>query len=470
MLGQIFLPDEKMSLPLQVELDQADLSENVASRRSTRLRWTGLGFSVLMLIGLSVCALHSFAPNASAEAAPLVPEVASYMLAPGGMHPARHPEGAHAVPADFRSASPLGFLRAFFPIVKLPVERQSADLEAPQRSSAPTMTMTVAEEKSVKEALSFTEEDCTTAEECPVFYSEGYGLAKLQVAGKQLQLIEEEQCTIDSGSCIWDAGLALALTLGNDPSTPGKNVLELGSGTGIGGLSAATAGADVVLSDRSDADGGSVRLLKQNIELNEFEGRVVAEELKWGHQAAAGFHAKGPFDLICGSDLLYDPSSHEDLLDTLVELSTPGHTEVMLTYPIRYTEDLFLQAAEEHFTHLETYFVEGLQGVDVLNVQCTRLRRNGLGEEWDLGPWESIDPRMRPKNDVSADVVAETSPTKAAGARPSSTNEHKIAANSKSSIGDPNAEDLFPIRDKFIADEMYPTREWIEDAILEDES
>lgn len=57
-------PDEKMSLPLQVQTDQ-DLSQVVASRiRSRRFLWTGLGSGVLLLIGVSACAFHGLVSDA----------------------------------------------------------------------------------------------------------------------------------------------------------------------------------------------------------------------------------------------------------------------------------------------------------------------------------------------------------------------------------------------------------------------
>jgi len=65
MLVQTSLPDNKMSLTLQVEADQAALSQDVPSQRRMRLVRTGLGFAILMLIGVSACALHPFAPHAT---------------------------------------------------------------------------------------------------------------------------------------------------------------------------------------------------------------------------------------------------------------------------------------------------------------------------------------------------------------------------------------------------------------------
>jgi predicted nicotinamide N-methyase len=187
-----------------------------------------------------------------------------------------------------------------------------------------------------------------------------------------LRVAEGHASTIDSGARIWDAGLALSALLA-DPSLAGKRILELGSGTGVAGLSAASAGAQVLLSDLPT----NVPLLEANIEANRLGHSARAVQLRWGcaadeYQAALA----GQFDLICGSDLLYAPNTFDDLLSSLVKLSTPGRTEVLLTYPPRYTEDIFLQEAACFFEECETYEVTG---VDVDNIWCTRLLRRDSG-------------------------------------------------------------------------------------------
>jgi hypothetical protein len=92
MLGQTSLPDEKMSLHLQVETDQAAWPQDVASRKSTRVLWTGLGLATLMLIGVSACALPLLASHASADPSRHAPHVVAYgmpALRPRSMRPAR---------------------------------------------------------------------------------------------------------------------------------------------------------------------------------------------------------------------------------------------------------------------------------------------------------------------------------------------------------------------------------------------
>jgi predicted nicotinamide N-methyase len=154
-----------------------------------------------------------------------------------------------------------------------------------------------------------------------------------------------------TGSRIWDAGRVLSQLMADaSDSLLGKRVLELGSGTGVGGLTAAAAGARVTLTDGADT---MLPLLSANVRANGLEARADVCKLWWGDEeetrAAA---ARGPFDLLIGSDLLYAPEAFSDLLDTLAALCTPGQTEVVLTYPPRHTESIFFEQADELFEQI----------------------------------------------------------------------------------------------------------------------
>ena len=150
-----------------------------------------------------------------------------------------------------------------------------------------------------------------------------------------------------TGQRIWDAGRVLASVLCH-ADLNGKRVLELGSGTGVGGLTAAKGGAALVM--LTDGSETAVELLQQNIKANNLEDSAQSYQLSWGYLAdTVDLVAHGPWDLIIGSDLLYAPESHPDLLTTLAALCTPSHTEVLLTYPTRFTESLFFDEAAELF-------------------------------------------------------------------------------------------------------------------------
>ena len=146
-----------------------------------------------------------------------------------------------------------------------------------------------------------------------------------------------------TGTRIWDAGRLLSGLL-EERDLSGKSVLECGSGTGVGGLTAAASGAaSVVLTDGASA---TLPLLEENVAANGVADRAQTCRLRWGDEDdMAEVAALGPYDLIIGSDLLYAPEAFPDLLETLAELCTPDHTEVLLTYPVRQTEGIFLEMA-----------------------------------------------------------------------------------------------------------------------------
>lgn len=100
MHGQSSLADETTSIPLQVEADQAALSQDVASRSSLRFLRVGLGMAVLMLLAVSVCAAHPLTLDASEESSSLVREVASFNFMPSlgyqGIRPAASPSSSQA--------------------------------------------------------------------------------------------------------------------------------------------------------------------------------------------------------------------------------------------------------------------------------------------------------------------------------------------------------------------------------------
>ena len=83
---------------------------------------------------------------------------------------------------------------------------------------------------------------------------------------------------------------------------------QLGAGTGVGGLTAAAFGANVLLSDKAEL----LPLLGVNIEANGLSNNARAVELLWGFEAhyervLGESEGTPPFDLIIGSDLLYAP-------------------------------------------------------------------------------------------------------------------------------------------------------------------
>lgn len=183
------------------------------------------------------------------------------------------------------------------------------------------------------------------------------------LASFTLTVHEGAATSIDSGARIWDAGLALSQTLAARIYKGGDRVLELGSGTGVGGLAAAAAGAQVVLTDGVKE---LLPLLRDNAAANGVDASV--QRLRWGEDAdIVAVAAHGPFDLICGSDLLYAPEAFPELVETLVRLCH-AQTEVLLTFPTRFSEPIFFEMVKEHFDEL-AWPVETEPGIFVSRLQ-----------------------------------------------------------------------------------------------------
>ena len=120
-------------------------------------------------------------------------------------------------------------------------------------------------------------------------------------------------------------------------------VLELGAGCGVLGISLAAMGEQVVLTDIDLAFGEStdstLRHLEANVALNrDIVGkRAEVRRLAWGDDEDITEVAKlGPFDLIVGCDLVYDPDLHVPLLQTLRQLSATPDARAFLAYNTLY--------------------------------------------------------------------------------------------------------------------------------------
>ena len=154
-----------------------------------------------------------------------------------------------------------------------------------------------------------------------------------------------------TGGKTWDAAFVLAEWLEQHVHrVRRRRVLELGSGTGLVGLSAAALGADVTL---TDVHPEVLQLHAKNIETNQASvaaagGSVRSLRLEWGEAADATDALRyGPFDVLLGSDILYFPRVYPLLVQTLCDLGcgdTRGATAV-LAFPMRPGEEQFAAAA-----------------------------------------------------------------------------------------------------------------------------
>jgi predicted nicotinamide N-methyase len=105
----------------------------------------------------------------------------------------------------------------------------------------------------------------------------------------------------------WPAALPLAHWLvAHNEKLRGLNVLELGSGVGLGGLTAALYARHVVLTDCSPV---ALAMLEMSVQRHTGHGTATVELLKWGNVAAVEAllvkYNIPAFDLVIGCDIFY---------------------------------------------------------------------------------------------------------------------------------------------------------------------
>ena len=121
---------------------------------------------------------------------------------------------------------------------------------------------------------------------------------------------------VEGGGVIWDGALVLSKFLAKNPlgfteflkldkTQFQGTVIELGAGTGFGGLTLAQLlpKSRVYLTEISE---GSLRIMNKSIKTNDFTGRVSACRLEWGERQGAKLRELiGEVKLIIGADIIY---------------------------------------------------------------------------------------------------------------------------------------------------------------------
>lgn len=128
----------------------------------------------------------------------------------------------------------------------------------------------------------------------------------------------ENQTKRPYGIALWPAAIALAHSLA-ERELRGKRILELGAGTGLPGIVAASLGAQVVQTDRQKV---VLHVCQLNAERNavKLEQRL-ADWTEWDETRT--------FDLIVGSDILYAAGLHDHLRHIVATNLAPGGSVVI---------------------------------------------------------------------------------------------------------------------------------------------
>lgn len=138
-----------------------------------------------------------------------------------------------------------------------------------------------------------------------------------EIAGLRVQAPRIERGRRPLWAYAWPAGLVLAELLAKRwaAELTGKRVLELGCGLGAVGLVAAKLGARVTLADREP------EALTQALAIAEHNAlEVETQLLEWGRVPEA---LTNSFELVLGSDIMYDPSQLTPMLGAIQSLLTP---------------------------------------------------------------------------------------------------------------------------------------------------
>lgn len=159
--------------------------------------------------------------------------------------------------------------------------------------------------------------------------------------GDESHFFRELRDHLPYGVALWPSAIALAheLAARGEEAFAGKTVLELGAGTGLPGIVAASLGAArVVQTDRQE---GAMALCQRN---GQRSGVVGIE-----HQLAdwTDWHDKERYDWIIGSDILYGEPMHPHLRRLFQTCLAPGGGRILLSDPFRAPSLRLLESLDE---------------------------------------------------------------------------------------------------------------------------
>ncbi|MEJ5300230.1 MAG: methyltransferase [Thermodesulforhabdaceae bacterium] len=163
---------------------------------------------------------------------------------------------------------------------------------------------------------------------------------------------------------IWEPSFVLALFMEKTPPVPGQKVLEIGAGMGIVGVYAALCGHDVTISDISE---DALLFARANALMNDCP-HVPVVALDWRLP-----YTGRPFEMIIGSEVVYDRRTYDILISFLSQALAPGGT-IFLAKNKDLKTPLFFEKLVTHFKFKQ--MIVKLKGGDApMEVELYAVRR-----------------------------------------------------------------------------------------------
>lgn len=151
---------------------------------------------------------------------------------------------------------------------------------------------------------------------------------------------------------IWPSGWVLANAM-RTVELDGRRILELGAGLALASLVVHRRGGDMTASDYHPL---IPAFLKHNLRLNGL-GPLPYHQADWGLASKT----LGQFDLIIGSDLLYE-RDQPSILASFIDRHSSPQVEVLIVDPNRSNRGKFRQAMTERGYRVETTSADCLLG------------------------------------------------------------------------------------------------------------
>lgn len=148
---------------------------------------------------------------------------------------------------------------------------------------------------------------------------------------------------------LWPSGLQLAKKIIKRPVQANQKILEIGCGLGLASLMAHRLGANVTASDRHPL---AQRFLNKNVAHNLLSS-LPYRHGQWGQNQEICLSDTGAplvserYDLVMGSDLLYDPSSPAQVAEYIHQVAA-AKSEVWVMDPNRGYRNRFSRVMAEY--------------------------------------------------------------------------------------------------------------------------